>query len=400
MDKFETTRFNFANRTRRLKNSAIRAILKVTENPETISFAGGLPAPSCFPVENVRSAFNEVLLEHGQAALQYSCTEGYYPLRQWISEHLDPFYNNVNADTILIVSGSQQALDLLSKIFIDEDSSILIENPSYIGALQSFNLYNPNYVPITTHSNKILPKFFNSKLLENARFLYILPNFQNPTGRTLDIPKRINLLKFSKHFNLPIIEDDPYGDLRYTGNPKPSLFSLSKKYGGTVIRLGSFSKILAPGLRLGYIAANEKIINKLVQAKQATDLNTSTLTQMAVYKILKTGFLEKHLANVRKVYREQSLHMLEALNMNFPKEVKWTKPEGGMFIWVTLPKTINSNMLLKKAIEKNVTFVPGESFYSGQALSNTFRLSFSTASKEDIYKGISILGNLLKEEKV
>ncbi len=399
MDNFAINKFIFSERTQRLTNSAIRSILKVTENPEAISFAGGLPAPNCFPVDVIRFAFNTVLSKNGQSALQYSSTEGYYPLRQWIAKDLSQFSRNtIDSDQVLIVSGSQQALDLLSKIFIDEKSSILVEDPSYIGALQAFNLYNPNYIPILTDNNGILPESIKPKFFKNARFLYILPNFQNPTGRTLDTSRRIELLEFSKRFHFPIIEDDPYGDLRYAGLPKPSLFSLSDNYGGTVIRIGSFSKILAPGLRLGYIAANREIINKLVQAKQATDLHTSTLTQMAIYEILKTGFLKKHLEIVRKFYRLQSFYMLKALQENFPTEAEWTHPEGGMFLWVTLPNQINSNVLLDKAIEKNVFFVPGQSFCSVKSLSNTLRLNFSIASQEKIFKGISILGNLIKQQ--
>ncbi|UOF93619.1 MAG: PLP-dependent aminotransferase family protein [Bordetella sp.] len=398
MDNFVIPECTFSERSKQLTNSAIRRILKVTESPKTISFAGGLPAPKGFPVTVIQSAFNKVLSQNGYTALQYSPTEGYYPLREWIANEASQFCNcSIKPEQILIVSGSQQALDLLSKIFIDHGSNILIENPSYIGALQSFNLYKPNYIPLPTDNDGLISDSITPDLAKICRFLYVLPNFQNPTGQTLNFYRRVHLVKLSEQFQFPIIEDDPYGDLRFIGTPQPTLFSLSNKYGGNIIHLGSFSKILAPGLRLGYILASKHVIDKLVQAKQATDLHTSTLTQMAVYEILKTGFIKKHLTNIRQIYREQSISMINTMEKKFPKEVSWTRPEGGMFLWVTLPTQINSTKLLKKAIEKNVVFVPGEFFYSEKSLTNTLRLSFSTVPEEKILEGISILGKLLDE---
>ncbi|WZB62613.1 PLP-dependent aminotransferase family protein [Achromobacter xylosoxidans] len=397
MDKPFEPAFSFSERAQQLTSSAIREILKVTERPEVISFAGGLPAPGGFPVEVVRAAFDKVLSTNGRAALQYGPTEGYAPLRKWVAEDLTRAGADVSPDQVLIVSGSQQALDLLGKVLIDKDSKILVEDPSYLGALQSFSLYQPKYVPVPTDDGGLIPEAITPELASGARFLYALPNFQNPTECTLNLERRIALVKRAAELNLTIIEDDPYGELRYAGEPQPGLLTLAAEYGANVIRLGTFSKVLAPGLRLGFIAAARPIINKLVQAKQATDLHTPTLTQMAVYEIVKDGFLEEHLPNVREIYRAQGSCMLDAIQKEFPASVSWTKPEGGMFIWVTLPEHMDSAKLLEKAIAQNVAFVPGAPFYSGGGSANTLRLSFATVPEDKIRTGIAILGKLLKE---
>ncbi|MVW71350.1 PLP-dependent aminotransferase family protein [Bordetella sp. 15P40C-2] len=387
----------FSQRAQQLTSSAIREILKVTERPEVISFAGGLPAPSGFPVEVVRAAFDKVLAENGRAALQYGPTEGYGPLRKWVAEDLNHAGANVTPDQILIVSGSQQALDLLGKVLIDDGSKVLVEDPSYLGALQSFSLYQPTFVPVPTDDGGLVPEAITPELAAGARFLYALPNFQNPTGRTLSLERRKALVQRAAELGLPIVEDDPYGELRYAGEPQPGLLALGKDCGANVIRLGSFSKVLAPGLRLGYIAAHRSIIDKLVQAKQATDLHTPTLTQMAVYEVVKDGFLTTHLPTVRELYRVQGRCMLDALAREFPDTVKWTVPEGGMFLWVTLPDHIDSTKLLAQAIEQNVAFVPGAPFYAGKAQTNTLRLSFVTVPEEKIRAGVAILGKLIKQ---
>lgn len=387
----------FSQRAQQLTSSAIREILKVTERPEVISFAGGLPAPSGFPVEVVQAAFDKVLAENGRAALQYGPTEGYAPLRQWVAEDLNRTGAQVTPDQILIVSGSQQALDLLGKVLIDEGSKVLVEDPSYLGALQSFSLYQPKFVPVATDEGGLIPEAITPELAADARFLYALPNFQNPTGRTLSLERRKALVQRAAELGLPIVEDDPYGELRYAGEPQPGLLALASEYGANVIRLGSFSKVLAPGLRLGYIAAHRSIIDKLVQAKQATDLHTPTLTQMAVYEVVKDGFLQRHLPTVRELYRVQGSCMLDALAQEFPDTVKWTVPEGGMFLWVTLPDHIDSTQLLAQAIEQNVAFVPGKPFYAGKPQTNTLRLSFVTVPEDKIRSGIAILGKLIKQ---
>ena len=396
MDKPFEPAFSFSERAQQLTSSAIREILKVTERPEVISFAGGLPAPGGFPVEVVRAAFDKVLSTNGRAALQYGPTEGYAPLRKWVAEDLTRAGADVSPDQVLIVSGSQQALDLLGKVLIDKDSKILVEDPSYLGALQSFSLYQPKYVPVPTDDGGLIPEAITPELASGARFLYALPNFQNPTGRTLNLERRIALVKRAAELNLTIIEDDPYGELRYAGEPQPGLLTLAAEYGANVIRLGTFSKVLAPACAWAS-SPPRPIINKLVQAKQATDLHTPTLTQMAVYEIVKDGFLEEHLPNVREIYRAQGSCMLDAIQKEFPASVSWTKPEGGMFIWVTLPEHMDSAKLLEKAIAQNVAFVPGAPFYSSGGRANTLRLSFATVPEDKIRTGIAILGKILKE---
>ena len=385
----------FSERAQQLTSSAIREILKVTERPDITSFAGGLPAPDGFPAEVVRQAFDRVLTEQPRTALQYGPTEGYAPLRAWVADDLNRNGARVTPDEILIVSGSQQALDLLGKVLIDKDSKVLVETPSYLGALQSFSLYQPQYASVATDDGGLVSEAITPALAEGARFLYALPNFQNPTGRTLNAARRQDLVTQAARLGLPVVEDDPYGELRYAGEHAPSLLSLAPAAGANVIRLGSFSKVLAPGLRLGYIAANRAIINKLVQAKQATDLHTSTLTQMAVYEIVKDGFLTQHLPVVRELYRKQCGYMLDAIAEHFPSDVAYTRPEGGMFIWVTLPSHIDSSVLLAQAIAEKVAFVPGAPFYASAPVHNTLRLSFVTVPEAKIRAGIATLGRLI-----
>lgn len=399
MDKPFEPECSFSERATQLTSSAIREILKVTERPDIISFAGGLPAPGGFPVEVVRAAFDKVLVSNGRAALQYGPTEGFAPLRAWVADDLNSKGANVTPEQILIVSGSQQALDLLGKVLIDKDSKVMVETPSYLGALQSFSLYQPRYESIASDEGGLIPEALNEANTQGARFLYALPNFQNPTGRTLSRQRREALVTQAARLNVPVVEDDPYGELRYAGETQPGLLSLAGESGANVIRMGSFSKVLAPGLRLGYIAAGGKLIDKMVQAKQATDLHTSTLTQMAVHEIVKDGFLDQHLPTVRELYRKQCEYMLDALRKEFPASVTWTRPEGGMFIWVTLPEHLDSAKLLKSAIEEKVAFVPGEPFYANApAPHNTFRLSFVTVPEDKIRHGVATLGRLIKAQ--
>ena len=388
--------YTFSQRAQKLTSSTIREILKVTERPEVISFAGGLPAPGGFPVEEINAAFNRVLREDGKKALQYGPTEGYTPLRQWVADDFKRRGADVSLDEVLIVSGSQQALEMLAKLFIDPGSKVLVEAPSYLGALQSFSLFEPEYASVPTDSGGLIPDELTDTLVAGARFIYALPNFQNPTGVSLGLDRRQQLVERCAALQLPIVEDDPYGELRYAGEPLPGLLELGRKVGATVVRLGTFSKVLAPGLRLGYIVAPRPIIAKLVQIKQATDLHTATVSQMAVYETIKGGFLEEHLPSVRELYKRQCGYMLDAMDQHFPDTVTWNRPEGGMFIWVTLPEHIDGSRLLERAIARNVAFVPGEPFYAGAGKVNTLRLSFVTVSEERIREGIAILGELIR----
>ena len=394
----QTPSYVFSQRAQQLTSSAIREILKVTTRPEVISFAGGLPAHEGFPIQQINDAFDRALAKDGQAALQYGTTEGYEPLRQWIADYVSTDEAPVSPDEILIVSGSQQALDVLGKLFIDEGSKVLVESPTYLGALQAFSIFSPDYVSIATDEQGLIPSEVSKPEAQGARFIYTLPNFHNPMGITLSLERRQELVERCKAANIPIIEDDPYGELRYNGNALPSLLSLGRQAGATVIRMGSFSKVLAPGLRLGYIVAPQPIISKLVQIKQATDLHSSSITQMAVYEAIGNGFLTQHLPAVRELYKRQCDYMLNAMQEHFPDGVSWTVPEGGMFIWVTLPEHLRSDELLQQAIAQNVAFVPGGPFYIGADYRhNTLRLSFVTVSEARIQQGIAILGQILRD---
>jgi len=293
---------------------------------------------------------------------------------------------------VLIVSGSQQGLDLLAKVLIDPGSTVLVENPTYLGALQSFSMCQPRFVAVPTDEFGIIPEALDHGLVGDARLLYVLPNFQNPTGRTLDRGRRERLVTQAAQQRLLLVEDDPYGELRYGGNAEPSLLSLAGECGATVVRLGTFSKVLAPGLRLGYLVAPPALRAKLVQAKQATDLHSATLTQMAVFELIKDGFLDRHLPGLRKLYADRCQTMLDAMATHFPANAHWQRPQGGMFIWVTLREGADSIALLEQALSADVAFVPGVPFYATAPQRNTLRLSFVTVPEEKIREGIARLG--------
>lgn len=384
-----------SKRARGLTSSAIREILKITERPEVVSFAGGLPSPATFPVERMREATLKVLTDAPQAALQYGPTEGYTPLREWIAAHLARKGAAVSAGQVLVVTGSQQGLDLLGKCLIDEGSKVLVETPSYLGALQSFSLFQPAFASMPSDEQGIDTDVLTPELLEGGRFMYCLPNFQNPTGRRLPLQRRKALVEKAAAAGVPVVEDDPYGELSYGGEMLPSLLSLNPQGG---IYMGSFSKVLAPGLRLGYVVAPEPLFAKLVQAKQAADLHTPSFNQRIVYETIKDGFLDTHIPTIRDLYGRQCRYMLDALERHFPAEAQWTRPDGGMFVWVTLPPGIDTSRLLAKAVEQNVAFVPGAPFFAGHPQSNTLRLSFVTVPQEKIEAGIGKLGALVKAE--
>jgi 2-aminoadipate transaminase len=383
--------WNFSARAQQLQSSVIREILKVTMRPEVISFAGGLPSPATFPVDQMRAAFDKVLSTHGKVALQYGPTDGYLPLREWVADSLSSDGVKIMPDQVLMTSGSQQGLDLLGKVLIDEGSKILVETPSYLGALQAFSVYGPKFSSVPTDEHGLVPEAVPA-VGQGARLLYALPNFQNPTGRTLSIERRAALVETCARMGMPLIEDDPYGALSYRGEPLPKMLTMNP---GGVIYMGSFSKILTPGIRLGYVVAPTPLVRKLEQAKQATDLHTAQLTQMVVHEVVKDGFLANHIPTIRKLYSDQCQAMLAALTEFFPASVTWTKPEGGMFIWVTLPKHIDSTHLIDEAIAQNIAFVPGAPFYANEPEHNTLRLSFVTVPPEKIRSGIATLGKLI-----
>jgi 2-aminoadipate transaminase len=386
--------WRFSDRASQLQSSFIREILKVTQRPEITSFAGGLPSPATFPVEIMKAAFDKVLSENGKVALQYGPTDGYPLLREWIADSLSTDNCKILPEQVLMTSGSQQALDLLGKVLIDEGSRVLVETPSYLGALQAFSVYRPEFKPVAADEHGLVPSSIEA-VAEGARMLYALPNFQNPTGRSLSVERRLELVETCARLGIPLIEDDPYGALSYKGEPYPKLLNMNPD---GVIYMGSFSKVLTPGIRLGYVVAPLPLVRRLELAKQAADLHTAQLTQMVVYEVVKDGFLKKHIPKIVKLYSYQCQVMLDALAKHFPDGVTWTKPEGGMFVWVTLPKHIDAMKLLDQAIAAKVAFVPGAPFYANEPETNTLRLSFVTVPPERIRDGVAVLGQLIKAQ--
>lgn len=383
--------WRFSERAQQLQSSFIREILKITQRPEIISFAGGLPSPATFPVERMKESFDRVLTNSGKVALQYGPTDGYPALREWIANSLSTNGAKIVPEQILMTSGSQQALDLLGKVLLDEGSRALVETPSYLGALQAFSVYRPEFKSVETDDHGLVPSSI-APVAEGARLLYALPNFQNPTGRTLSVERRQELVETCARLGLPLIEDDPYGALSYQGQPMPKMVAMNPD---GVIYMGSFSKVLTPGIRLGYVCAPLPLVRRLELAKQAADLHTAQLTQMVVYDVIKDGFLDQHIPTIRELYGNQCQVMLDAMAEHFPSGVHWTRPEGGMFIWVTLPKHVDAMQLLDQAIAAKVAFVPGAPFYANEPATNTLRLSFVTVPPERIREGIAILGKLI-----
>ena len=394
----------YAQRTQRMGGSIIRELLKLTEQEGIISFAGGLPAPDVFPVEEVARAAERVLSEHGPQALQYGATDGYLPLREMLARHTARYGMHITPDNILITSGSQQALDLLGKVFINRGDRILVEAPTYLGAMQAWNAYGAEYITVRMDEEGMDIDQIEATLRAGPKFIYVLPNFQNPTGITLSLERRKRLVTLADYYGVPIVEDDPYGQLRYEGTHLPPVAVLDERswhrgeysYSGNVIYLSTFSKTLAPGLRLGWVVAAPEVIRKLVQAKQGADLHTATFTQMVAYEVGKEGFIDRHIGTIRKVYSERRDIMIEAMREHFPEGVYWTEPQGGLFLWVTLPEQVNATELLKQALDEGVAFVPGAPFYACGGGHNTCRLNFSNATPDAIREGISRLDGLLR----
>jgi 2-aminoadipate transaminase len=397
----------YANRTLGIKSSAIRELLKVTQKPEIISFGGGLPAPDVFPVQRFEEACHKVLSEKGSQALQYGTTEGYQPLREMIAHNMSRYGIVATADNVLITSGSQQALDLIGKLLINRGDRILVEAPTYLGALQAFNVYGAQYVSVPVDSDGLITEHLDASLRTGPKFMYVLPNFQNPAGVTLSEGRRHQLIMLADKYGIPIIEDDPYGQLRYEGEHIAPLVVLDRQNLrrdngftlGNVIYLSTFSKTLAPGIRLAWIVAPEDVITKLVQLKQAADLHTSTFNQYVAYEVAKDGFLDQHVKLIRQVYRERRDAMLQALHEYFPHEITWTHPKGGLFLWVTMPQGTNSNALFQAALAEEVAFVPGDSFYAPNGHNEGgrhMRLNFSHSQPEQIREGIRRLSVAVK----
>lgn len=384
-----------ATRTARMKRSIIRELLKFTDMPDVISFAGGLPAAEVFPVREFRESSTFVLEEAPQVALQYSSTEGFLPLRRYLAEKVGKYGIPAVPANILLTNGSQQALDLLGKVFISPGDTVLTEAPTYLGAVQAWNAYEPRFVTVPLDDDGMqvdkLPEILES---EPVKFIYVLPNFHNPAGTTMSLERRQRLVEVAAKYKVFIVEDDPYGELRFEGEDIPPIISLHKE---NVIYLGTFSKTLAPGIRLGWIIAPEIVMDRLVQAKQGADLHTGTFVQMLAYDIASRGILKRHVEKIREVYRERRDVMLAAMDEHFPKDASWTHPQGGLFLWVRCPEWVDTTKLLERAIEERVAFVPGFAFYPDGRGKNAMRLNFSAMPPEKIKEGIKRLGRVLRE---
>ena len=385
--------WKLAARAEKMNPSVIREILKVTEKPGIISFAGGLPSPKTFPIAEFDAASHKVLSEDGQAALQYAASEGYAPLREAVAAML-PW--NVDPAQVLITTGSQQGLDLVAKILIDTDSKILVETPTYLGALQAFTPMEPQVVSVASDDEGVVVDDLVAKA-KNARFIYLLPNFQNPTGRSMSEARRAAVSAAAAQAGLPIIEDNPYGELWFDEEPP---LPLSARNPEGCIYLGSFSKVLAPGLRLGFLVAPKHIYPKLLQAKQAVDLHTPSFTQRMVAEVLKGNFLDRHVPTIRALYKSQRDAMLVALQREMAGlDVQWNTPAGGMFLWARLPEGMSAVDLLPQAVEHGVAFVPGAAFYADHGDARTLRLSFVTDSVEQINIGVKALAEAIRSAR-
>ncbi len=396
--------YRYAQRMKGMQSSVVREILKVTSQPDMISFAGGMPAPELFPLQEIEEACVKVLREQGSSALQYSISEGYVPLREFIVQKMSRYGIVASVDNVLITTGSQQGLDLVSKVLLDPGEVIIIEAPTFVGALQSFRAYEASYASVPLDDDGMLVDVLEQKIVEtHPKFMYVLPNFQNPAGVTLSRERRERLVSLARQYGVPILEDDPYGELRFEGeNIEPLVVISAKQNGqqsgyfeGDVIYMSTFSKTLSPGLRLGWLVAPVEVVEKLVQAKQGADLHTSTFDQMMAYEVMANGFLDQHVLEIRETYRQRRDAMLAALDRHFPDGVTWTHPQGGLFLWVKLPDGVDCGDVLREAIEQKVAFVPGTAFYADGRGHDAFRVTFATCSTDQIDEGIKRLGKAI-----
>ncbi|WIF95841.1 PLP-dependent aminotransferase family protein [Caminicella sporogenes] len=387
----------FANRMDKIRASEIRELLKLTVRPEVISFAGGLPAPELFPIEEMKKVSQKVLEENGEQALQYSPTEGFPPLREKIAKRMEQAGVKTTAENILITNGSQQGLDFSGKIFLNPGDVVIVESPSYLGAINAFKAYECKFLEIPTDDDGMIMEELEKALetTENVKMIYVIPDFQNPSGRTWSFERRKKLVEIANKFNLPIIEDNPYGELRFEGEKIPSIKSFDTE--GRVIYLGTFSKTFCPGLRIGWVCAEEEVLNKYILVKQGADLQSNSMSQRELDAFLEVYDLDKHIEKIKKLYKNRRDLMLKTMKEHFPPEVKYTHPEGGLFTWAELPEHINTRELMKKALERNVAFVPGGSFFPNGGHENTMRINYSNMSEDKIVEGIKILAEVIKE---
>lgn len=395
----------FAQRTHGMTSSVIRELLKLTEAPDVISFAGGLPAADLFPRAEIGAAVQRIVSSGSEGAFQYGITEGYRPLRDLFVRHMARYGIKVTPENVLVTSGSQQALDLIARLFLNPGDRILTEEPTYLGAIQAFRAEQGEFLPVPIDDDGLVVDELEEKLRAGPKFLYILPNFQNPGGTTLSLSRRRRLVELANHYGTPIVEDDPYGQLRYEGDHLPPLVRLDadlhgcangeRAFTGNVIYLSTLSKTLAPGLRIGWVVAPESVVRKLVQIKQATDLHTSTFSQHVAYEVAREGFLDRHVRRIRAFYGARRDAMLSALERHFPARARWTRPQGGLFLWATAPEGIDTADLLKQALAEKVAFVPGAAFFPCGGGQRSMRLNFSYAPPEVIEEGIRRLGRVL-----
>lgn len=385
----------YAERFRVSQESPLRDLLRFGSMPDLISLAGGFPAAELFPVEALREAFDAVMASDARGALQYGTAEGYLPLRSFLAERMARFGISASPEEVLITHGSQQGLDLLARLFLDPGSTVVVEDPSYVGGLQAFNSYQARYAVIPTDEEGMQVELLEELLAEGKlipKLIYVLPNFQNPSGVTLGLDRRHRLLELSYRYGIPILEDDPYGELRYEGEPLPSLKSLDAA--GNVIYLGTFSKILVPGLRLGWVVAPEEVIRQLVKGKQAADLHTSSLAQRMAYQVCGTGLLDRHIEGMKPIYRERRDTMLQALAKHLPPGSAWSRPQGGLFLWTRFPEGVDTGAMLVEAAQEKVAYVPGTAFHANGNGANCLRLSFSSTDPARIEEGVRRLGRV------
>ncbi len=388
----------FADRMGRIKASDIRELLKLTAQPHIISFAGGLPAPELFPVADIKAAMDAVLDEQGQVALQYGQTEGWAPLRAQIVQRMaDKNAIHTSPDNVILTAGSQQGLDFCGKLFLNPGDVVVLESPSYLGAINALNAYQPNFVEVPTDDNGMIMEELDKILstTENVKLIYVIPDFQNPSGRTWPLERRKQFMEIIKKHGIPAIEDNPYGDLRFKGEYQPALKSLDTE--GLIIYMGTFSKILAPGFRVGWTCASDEIVGKLNLIAQGAVLQTSTITAMVISKYLEMFDIDKHVEKIREVYKHRCQLMIQTMKENFPPEAKFTDPDGGLFTWVELPPQVNTRDLAAKALEKGVAFVPGDGFYPSGETKCCMRLNYSCMPDERIVEGIKRLAEVIKE---
>ena len=387
-----------ARRMAELRASEIREILKLTQRPEVISFAGGLPAAETFPAEDIAGVTAKVLSEDGPRALQYSPTEGFPPLRKEIADRMNSkLGTNVEASEILITSGSQQGLDFTGKILLDPGDVVLCESPTYLGAINAFKAYEPQFVEIETDDDGMVVSDLERRLsgIPNARFIYVIPDFQNPSGNTWSLERRKGVMDLARRFEVPVIEDSPYAEVRFEGQSVPPLKSLEGNE--WVVFLGTFSKVFCPGLRLGWLSAAPELFQKYVFVKQAADLHTSTLGQMQLAGYLETYGLDRNIQGVIDLYRSRRDVMLRTMEAEFPDGITWTRPEGGMFLWITLPESLNAREILELCLVEDVAFVPGGAFFPNGGHENTLRMNYSTSSTERIEEGVKRMAKVLRQ---